>query len=219
MTIPRDKGLSRYYDRMRAEVAHFVPESCRTLLDVGCGKGEFGAGLKQSRPQLTVWGVELVPAVAAEARKRLDTVITGDALTHLEELPDGYFDCIAFNDSLEHMIDPYVLLARIKSKLSPSGVIVSSIPNVRYYRNLQNLLFKKQWRYEDAGILDRTHLRFFTERSIRDMYASAGYTVDAMEGINATKKLKVRQLIALSFGWLEDIRYQQFVTVARPQNH
>jgi len=211
------KSNSDYFDGIRNEVLPYIPSQAKVFLDVGCAHGKFGAMLKKRDPQSEVWGAEISFKAAAIARQFLDKVIVGDIMQCVNLLPNNFFDCVVCNDSLEHMADPFLLLERIKTKLSRKGVIVSSVPNVRYYRNLQNLLFKKQWRYEHAGVLDRTHLRFFTEKSIRDMYEGLGYKIEVHEGINSTRKKNIHLLVLLSLGWLEDIRFQQFVTRVRPK--
>jgi SAM-dependent methyltransferase len=163
-----------------------------------------------------VWGIEIDKQAGSIAQTRIDKVLIGDLSVIIEELPDGYFDCIVFNDVLEHLVDPFNILLNIKKKLSSDGLIVSSIPNVRYFYNLRDLLIKKQWRYEDAGILDKTHLRFFTFRSMLDMYKSLGYDVKIIEGINPITLWKFNLLNCFSFGYLADTRYSQFACVAKP---
>ncbi len=114
----------------RAEMLTFVPADCRRLLDVGCGTGAFGELLKQTR-KIEIWGVEPVTSAAEKASARLDYVINGtfDSGT---KLPAGYFDCVVFNDVLEHMVAPEQALRYAKTLLSQGGAIVASIPNVRY---------------------------------------------------------------------------------------
>jgi hypothetical protein len=95
------------------------------------------------------------------------------------------------------------------------GVVVASIPIVRHFRNLYNLIFRKQWRYVDSGILDRTHLRFFTCESIKDMFKDAGFSIAQLKGIHDSRKRKIKILSLLSLGLLSDIRYLQFAVVAK----
>ncbi|MBI3541773.1 MAG: class I SAM-dependent methyltransferase, partial [Deltaproteobacteria bacterium] len=175
-----------YYSQPRAEMLEFVPEGAASVLDVGCGDGAFGASLK-ARGVASVWGVELNPKAARAATARLDRVFEGGIEATLTQLPDGRFDCITMNDVLEHLVDPYALLAAIKAKLAPGGVLVASIPNVRYLYNLWNLVVRRQWRYEDAGVLDRTHLRFFTKSSIEEMFDEQGFELVALEPIHELK--------------------------------
>lgn len=198
-----------YYKRHRHEMVDFLPKTAKTLLDIGCGIGTFGEVLKEEMG-VEVWGVEKNEKAAEEAARKVDKVLRGDICEVYSQLPDKYFECIVFNDVIEHFVDPYIVLQQIKSKLKSDGVVVCSIPNVRYYENLFDLLFRKQWKYEEQGILDKTHLRFFTEKSIKDMFKMLDYEILEMRGINRTRNKKARFLNWISFGWLSDILYLQY---------
>lgn len=150
-----------------------------------------------------------------KAKEILDKVLVGNVVDVIGDITDNYFDCIIFNDVLEHLADPYNVLSEMKKKLSMGGAIVASIPNVRYFHNLRKLIFNKQWRYKDQGILDKTHLRFFTKKSIIDMFESLGFTIETIEGINPITGWKFNILDWLTFGFLEDTRYLEFACVAR----
>lgn len=204
-----------YYQCDRDEMLGFIPQSSKTILDVGCGEGNFGIALKDNL-QAEVWGVELNDDAAKVAKKYLDKVVISDVFDSLSILPDDYFDCIVFNDSLEHLTNPYQLLNDIKTKLKPNGYIVCSIPNVRYIKNLYELLIKKDWRYRDEGILDFTHFRFFTKKSIRKMFESNDYEIITLKGINPIRKKFLFCIInILSFGLFSDSKYLQFAVVAQ----
>ena len=206
---------AEYYAQARSEILPFIPDTARRILDVGCSEGKFGLQLKDTL-NAEVWGVEMVETAAAIARQRLDRVLVGDIMQKLEELPDHYFDCVTFNDVLEHLVDPYQILVAVKQKLSPRGVVVTSIPNVRYFRNLFNLVVRGNWRYEEYGTLDSTHLRFFTKKSIAEMFQSLGYSVIRLQGINPTPSWKVTLFNMLTLGFFNDTRYLQFCCVAQP---
>ncbi len=96
---------------------------------------------------------------------------------------EGY-DAIVCNDVLEHMAEPHLALASALRLLSADGVLVASIPNVRHVSVLGPLLLFGQWEYKESGILDKTHLRFFTKRSMRRLFEESGWTVLRIEGIN-----------------------------------
>ncbi len=173
----RFKGESRfhaggYYRNTRPEVAQFVPLSARRLLDVGCGGGDFGYALKQ-RGLKEVHGIEIVERAWKEAQKLLDKAILGNI--EEMELPyaDGYFDCITFSDVLEHLRDPAAVLRKAARVLAADGTVLMSIPNVRFYE-VVTMLANGGWKYEDAGIMDRTHLRFFTVAEMHAMVKDAG---------------------------------------------
>ncbi len=203
----KEEVAQKYYRAARDEMLPFIPDGIKTGVEIGCGDGAFGAGLKAQGSVEEFWGLEIHPPSGETAKQSLDKVLIGNAEELVDELPDNYFDAMVFNDSLEHLVDPFRFLDKAKSKLKPGGVVVASIPNVRYFKNLYNLIFKKQWRYVDSGILDRTHLRFFTCESIKDMFADAGFSIIQLKGIHGSRKGKVRILALLSFGFLSDIRY------------
>jgi 2-polyprenyl-3-methyl-5-hydroxy-6-metoxy-1,4-benzoquinol methylase len=209
---PRD-----YFRNPRSEMIGFIPENAKKILDVGCGEGFFGYKLKREI-NAKIWGIEIDRTAAESAQKKLDKVMVGDISKTIIELPDTYFDCVIFNDVLEHLIDPFTILIRIKRKLSKNGLVISSIPNIRYYDQVKSLLLKKEWKYEDSGILDKTHLRFFTKKSILDMFESTGYDILNLCGINPTKSKNYRILNLLLLGSISDMKYLQFACVARPRN-
>jgi len=211
----KEEVAQKYYRAGRDEMLPFIPEGIKTAIEVGCGDGAFGTALKAQGKVDEYWGLEIHPPSGETARQTLDKVLVGNAEHLVDELPDGYFDVIIFNDSLEHLIDPFLFLEKVKNKLKPGGSVVASIPNVRHFRNLYQLIFKKQWRYVDSGILDRTHLRFFTCESIKDMFEDAGFTIAQLKGIHGSRKRKVKILSLLSLGLLSDIRFLQFAVVAR----
>lgn len=213
---------SAYFQAERHEMLQYVPQESHTILDVGCGCGDFSQLLKKTRP-VEVWGVELDKQAAAVAASKLDRVICA-AFDSCLNLPIQSFDCIIFNDVLEHLVDPFTALVYAKEILRDNGVIVASMPNVRYFVTIWDLLIHKNWQYADWGILDKTHLRFFTCRSIISTFSDLGYKVECIEGINPLEKFhpnsvrKFRWLNRLFFNQIEDMRYLQFAVVARPNN-
>ncbi|MDD2656683.1 MAG: class I SAM-dependent methyltransferase [Patescibacteria group bacterium] len=205
-----------YYNQTRPEMLKYIPDSAKKILDVGCGEGTFSKQLKEKNTR-EIWGIELDEKSAEIARQKLDKVFVGDVNSLIDKLPDNYFDVIIFNDILEHLVDPYQILNKIKTKLTPEAIVVSSLPNVRYLLNLVNLIFKKQWKYEDSGILDKTHLRFFTEKSIKDMFDSLHYELQTLEGINGIKSWKFKVFSFLTFGFFSDTKHLQFACVVKPK--
>ena len=134
-----------------------------------------GSALKE-KTSAEVWGIEFNGEAAAVAGERLDNVITGKVEDAINELPDKYFDTIIFADVLEHLVDPYRVIDEIKEKLVPGGELIASIPNVRHWSVIRQLL-EGNWKYEKWGIMDSTHLRFFTRQSISDMFEKNGYKI------------------------------------------
>lgn len=194
----------------------FIPQKTKMVLEIGCGEGNFGALLKRVLGA-EVWGIEYEPTQANVAAKQLDKIFCGDVMSLIDQLPDDYFDAIICNDVLEHLTDPYTVLEKAKRKLTGQGVVISSLPNIRYFRNFFDFVFRKNWDYTERGIMDFTHFRFFTVNSIRKMYENLNYDIITLEGINPTKSLKPWPVIVLTLGYFSDIKYLQFATVAKPK--
>lgn len=207
----------KYYSQSRGNMLCFIPKEANRILEVGCGTGNFSAQLSKEKKE--TWGVEFNEKASIEAREKLFKVINRSLDDALEELPEDYFDVIVLNDVLEHLLFPWEDLQHLKSKLTKDGVIVSSIPNVRYVKNLFNLIFKKDWKYVDQGILDSTHFRFFTKKSIKELYENNGYTIQKMKGINATKSFlffPIALLVNVVLLCTQlDIFWVQYATVAK----
>ena len=209
----------------RREVLPFVPVSARVVLDVGCGRGGFGFALRREGPARTLWAVEPDPDLAAEAAHHYDGMLTG---TYPEALdsdgsgrpagPDGpgvRFDCIVFNDVLEHLVDPWAVLRDTVRHLAPGGTVVASIPNVRNARTVARLVVRGDWTYVDMGVLDRTHLRFFTRRTVRALFEDSGYEVEALAGINVLGRSRSRAARALP-ALVGEFAYMGFAIRAHP---
>jgi len=203
-----------YFSLQRREMVQFVPQSARQVLEVGCGKGHFAAGLKKERA-IHVTAIEPFPQAHAEARMRVDRLIPLQVEEAFCELEDASFDCVIYNDVLEHLVDPWKVLSETRRLLRPGGVVVASLPNIRYYPVLKDLVFQGNWQYQADGVLDRTHLRFFTKNSLRQLFEMSGYRLREIEGINGNGfQWKLRLLNRLTFGALDDTQHVQFACVA-----
>ena len=200
-----------YFKNNRKEMIPLLPQQYSKVLEIGCGEGVFRQNLSQDSE---FWGVEPDRASAKVAAKKIETVLIGTYEEMYNDIPNDYFDLVICNDVIEHLVDHDVFFQSIKKKLTKDGCLVASIPNVRYIKNLNELLVKKDWEYKSDGILDRTHLRFFTEKSLRRTIIDNGFVVDKFMGINPYKKkgFGVRRfLYNLAISLLgADLRYMQF---------
>jgi 2-polyprenyl-3-methyl-5-hydroxy-6-metoxy-1,4-benzoquinol methylase len=205
-----------YFKANRHEMLTYIPKSAITILDIGCGEGAFCKALK--RDDREIWGVEINPSAAQKATEVFKFVLEGDFNSIYEQLPKGHFDCIIFNDVLEHLYTPWETIKLVKSLLSPTGVLVTSIPNFRFMSNLIiEILYHGELHYkEEGGILDDTHIRFFTSKSICRMFKEQGYEILVHEGINADNRPKAKLFNLFTFGFFKDTMFKQFATVAKP---
>jgi len=169
-----------YYRQERKDVEALIPKEARRILDVGCGEGILGKRLLEKGVKEVV-GVEIEQAVCEKARENLSMVVCGDIEKIDLPFEERYFDCIVFADILEHLKDPLSVVKKLKKHLKDSGVVVASIPNVRYYQVI-NMLVDGYWTYGDYGILDRTHLRFFTKKEILALFKNAGFEITTIAG-------------------------------------
>lgn len=166
---------SAYFAATRQEVLPMVPPDVRRVLDVGGGHGGFLAALKAARPEVETHLAELTTEAAsyAQANPGVDHVWVGE-FQKFETTQR--FDCISFLEVLEHFEDPERALARAKALLSPGGVVVASIPNVGHWSVVADLL-EGRWDWAAAGIHCYTHVRFFTQKTVEDMFVRAGFKV------------------------------------------
>jgi len=219
MIPPMENDQSLYFRNPRPEMLSFIPDTAAVLLEVGCGSGAFAAGLKDRRAAagspVEIWGVEMDEQAAGQAAGRLDKVLQGDVAGVLGLLPRGHFDCVVLNDVIEHVQDPGGLIRSLKPLLKTGGYLVASIPNVRYFFNVVDLAVHGRWDYTDEGILDRTHLRFFTRSSMIGLLSDCGFKVEKTAGINPTGSIKFRLVNLLTLGRWSDMKYLQFACRAR----
>ncbi len=214
-----------YFGHARPEVMALVPVAARRILDIGCGAGRLGQALK-ARQSAEVVGIELDESAAAVARLRLDDVIVGDVERLDLEFPPGSFDAIVCGDILEHLREPDRLLNKARNWLSADGQLVASIPNIRYHGVVRSLL-EGNWTYESAGLLDRTHLRFFTRREVEKLFHRAGFAIEELRWVGSPGddprerrpgevKVGRLQIAGLSDADADEFYAYQYLAVARP---
>lgn len=167
----------RYYQGDRIEMLPFIPKNIDTLLEVGCGAGNFGFLLKK-RFKIKVCGIEPNSQAAKEAELKIDHVIND---FFPSEKVKERFDCIVFNDVIEHFSNPWEAIEKAKLLLNEGGYIIASIPTVRTYQIFFELFFKGDWQYKESGTLDKTHLRFFTKKSIKRFFLHQNLSITKID--------------------------------------
>ncbi|MBI1775081.1 MAG: RdgB/HAM1 family non-canonical purine NTP pyrophosphatase [Proteobacteria bacterium] len=200
-----------YYDFERREVTAFLPENAERILEVGCGTGATLAYLKSAGLCRWVGGVEPAHAPGAIARRHLDGFWAIDIESELPTIGLGSLDAVLCLDVLEHLRDPWSAVRRLAPLLRPGGVLIASIPNLRYYKVVLPLLLRGEFRYAEGGILDRTHLRFFVERTARELIQQGGLVVDRVEPLGLKPRTAKWFLNALSGRRLTGLYARQYL--------
>lgn len=168
-----------YYSGLNPLVLDMVPKDCSSFLEVGCAKGRLGAAIKGRNPGTYYVGIEKFEVAGREAEGLLDKVFIADVERFdWSRLSGERFDCIIFADVLEHLLDPAAVLLMATSLLSLEGRIICCLPNVSHWSIIKGLI-RGEWDYTDSGVLDRTHVRFYTVKSARKLLKSCGLQVGA----------------------------------------
>lgn len=202
-----------YFDLLRDDILALIPPGTRRLLDVGCGTGATARAAKDRLEISETWGIEWNEDAARIARSRLDRVLGEDVEACAIPVPDGYFDCIVCADVLEHTRDPWSVLSGLRRLLDPEGFLVVSLPNLRHMKPLYHILMN-QFEYEESGILDRSHLRFFTLHTMRKMLTDSGFEI-LRRSENRSRGGMYDPLVVCSFGALKPFTVYQYLFVAR----
>ena len=206
----KDEG---YYSRPQDDILSLIPPDAEKILDVGCGKGTLAKKLCEQ--QKKVFGIEKDPAIAQEASKCFHKLLVGDIESVSLPFSEDYFDCLIFADVLEHLQDPWSVLKKTRKFLCEEGKVIASIPNVQHYKVVRDLL-KGHWNYSRSGILDITHLRFFTLEGIRALFEQTGYKIEqVIEKKRASFKYNLLNMLA--FGRLKHFLAKQYLIVARKE--
>jgi 2-polyprenyl-3-methyl-5-hydroxy-6-metoxy-1,4-benzoquinol methylase len=182
------------------------------LLDVGCGEGSWAPRLRQAGASELV-ALDPSPGAIARAAELYDTAVIGTIEgTELADLGGRPFDAIVVADVLEHLVDPWAALRTLRAWAAPGALLAVSVPNLRFYRLLGNLLFRGEFEYERYGVRDWTHLRWFTRRSLGRMLGAAGWEPQRWISTQSAKGLLLGKL---SDALANDFLRQQLVVVAR----
>lgn len=204
---------AEYFTAARCSFVDFLPSnSTGRLLEVGCGNGNTASyALAQGK---CGWccGIELCPEPAAEARTKLNRVIIGDIEELPLDLPPNSFDVLLLSEVLEHLRDPASVLKKLRVLMRPGAVVVAGSPNVCHYSVLLMLL-RGEWTYQREGILDETHLRWFSPSSFSRLFETSGYVVDEV-GPASRLRHNARLANALLQGRFKHFFYTQIKLVA-----
>ncbi len=189
-TTKLNKVSESYYQSSRPELVDLVPISAERVLELGCGEGRTGAAIRQ-RQRAFVTGIELEPDIAGIATTSLNDVRQADLDSFDFPWEEASFDCIIAADIVEHLRDPWRVLRESYRLLARHGVIIVSIPNISFSGIISNLM-SGRFDYRDTGLLDRTHLRFFTRATFAEALLDAGFILAKTESIFVDPGLEER---------------------------
>lgn len=195
-----NEPVPAYFNQINPVLLDRLPRQLRLVVELGCAAGALGAAYKARNPDCRWVGVEINEAAAALARQRLDQVVVADLdrADPLEMLGSEPIDALLYGDVLEHLRDPWQVLAGHAGRLPAGGLVLACIPNVQHWSVIARLMHGK-WDYVDEGLLDRSHLRWFTFTSMVEMFQAAG--------------LRIREVVPVV---QTDRNYDRFVEVLRP---
>ncbi len=190
--------VSSYHDLVRTNVLPLVPEQAGRVLDLGGGIGATSLALKD---QGRATSIMLIDQVADQALPGIDVAEAVD-LFDLDKLDavltrNGPFDTILCLDVLEHLVEPWATVDLLEKHLTDGGALVVSLPNVSHWSVIVPLILGGRFRYADKGIMDRTHLRWFSKEGATDLVSRQGMTVETVKANIWTRAEKLLDIITL----------------------
>jgi SAM-dependent methyltransferase len=212
--------IARYFETPRREVLPHVPSGVQRVLELGCGSAAtLRAILERDRRESFSWagGVELDQDAADKAKEICQRVWVCNAETEPfeSEIEPGSLDLILCLDVLEHLVDPWRVVERFSPLLRPGGRLVVSIPNIRNWKFIWRLITRGDFRYRDAGLLDRTHLRFFVRETAVELVTKGGLNLVYAGNAHPWASSDFRSILnRVTLGCLEDLMIKQYVLVA-----
>lgn len=169
------------HDRYNPDLLRLIPTTRKNIVDVGCGGGALARALKARDPLTSVIGIEIDPEYSQIASRFCDLCLTLD----IEAAGDHFWatyanrDCWIFGDLLEHLKDPWTLLRTVYEVVRPGTYVVACIPNAQHW-TVQTKLCAGEFWYQEVGLLDKTHLRWFTRKTIINLFGQSGFVIEAM---------------------------------------
>jgi len=198
----------QYFDGTRTAFVQALPHNpVARLLEVGCGNGGTASQARAEGKCGWCCGIELCEAPAREAAKRLDQVLVGNVEQLEPNLPRASFDILILSEVLEHLVNPGAVLRKLRVFLKPGALVLAGSPNVCHHSVLRMLLAGR-WDYQGKGIMDATHLRWFTAPTYQALFEDSGYVVDHVGSANPLSR-KARLANALLLKRWEHLFYTQ----------
>lgn len=161
------------------DLLSLIPKHAKTVIEIGCSSGALARDYKLINPNCHYVGCDIDASYVERAELHCDEV----ELVDIDAASDDFFqrrsgaDVWVFGDALEHLRDPWSVLARVRTSMAREGVVVACIPNAQHW-SVQVRLSVGEFKYEDSGLLDRTHLRWFTRKTIIELFEGSGLRIE-----------------------------------------
>jgi SAM-dependent methyltransferase len=215
------------HENHNPDLLALIPNSLKRIVEVGCSGGALAREYKKANPGCEYIGIEIDEDYAAAARRHCDQVLVGNIETISDDVLAKLVpaDCWIFGDDLEHLRDPWGVLARIRPYMEKSDCVLACIPNMQHW-SVQASLMAGAVFYQDSGLFDRTHIRWFTRTTIVDMFGKAGFAIERgvpriFDNSSGAKVIDAIRAMASSLGIdsnvaVNDCLPLQYVVKARP---
>jgi 2-polyprenyl-3-methyl-5-hydroxy-6-metoxy-1,4-benzoquinol methylase len=203
-----------YYSLPRLDILSLINDKHKKILEIGCAFGELGKSIKRNFPEVIIDGIELNP----HSRDFLLDIYNNVSIGNIEFLDfskiDNEYDLIIIADVLEHLYDPWRILNLLHEKLSDNGNVIVSVPNLRNSGILFNLIVRGRFEYAESGLMDRTHIRWFTRHEIIQALDDAGLQV-LLINVNYNYYSSLKKFLIYPFKFLiKDFDVCQFIILA-----
>jgi ubiquinone/menaquinone biosynthesis C-methylase UbiE len=207
-----------YFTNPRMDLIKLIPHnSDNKILEIGAGGGDTLIEIKKQSLASEVVGVELMEMQNSnQDNQEIDRFIICDVEKTNFDFPESYFDVVLFGDVLEHLFDPWTFLKKIAPFMKKGGLCIASIPNIRYYTAMFKIFVKGDFEYEEQGLFDRTHFRFFCKKNMKALFTSEVF--ECCEIVPREQLYKIRSkrkfLNKITFGLFEEFLTFQYIIVA-----
>lgn len=216
MTVQAYQSKHRaYFETVRQDILPLFPQAgVDCVLEVGCGNGATLQMLKDRGLAKEVHGIELMEVIAQEAQSQVDHVFVGNAVELLPSLSLEQYDVVLCLDVLEHLVDPWSFVEQLQRVLKPGGCLIASIPNLRTLPVTWRLLVKGNFDYANQGIMDKSHLRFFTKKTAIELLQTECLVVKEWRRTAFAPWSKSAVFNGITFGLFRDLLTEQYLVKA-----
>jgi 2-polyprenyl-3-methyl-5-hydroxy-6-metoxy-1,4-benzoquinol methylase len=211
----------QYFSNARFDLISLIPQNkANKVLEIGAGAGDTLVAIKSAGLAMEVVGAELLPLNNTnQDHPMIDRFIICDIEKDDLDLSSGYFDVILMGDVLEHLIDPWNVIGKLSHFLKPGGLMIASVPNIRYYPAMIKVFLKGSFEYEQSGTFDKTHLRFFCKKDLIELFKQPGLNFHSITSINNFQNSKSKGYLfnLLTNGLFEEFLSQQYVITVKKE--